>query len=451
MEDYHCQPWNYVSFFYYLKKYDKNWNEVLLVNDAISNGGGLLFPQGKALADGGFIIANFDGNLEKRATDGSLIWQSYSPHGVLDIVSTDDNQVIISTYQGLALVDADGQLDTTYADYLFDQLEIMPSGELVGVKEHSLTLLAPDFNELSTLEYPEEIIQDIAVADGRIAVLTDAKKILLYDENFILLQNFIQTESSNFLFLDLSSNAAVLAGKECFGSSCVLFLKELPFFEETTPFYEYDIGVTNIEISPEFVIWQNQDYYSIRFDELKITVQNFGSESVDHWALKSKFRFQLEACYLFDQRKTKNFSTTLLPGESVEVNWNNFVVPTKNNPAEPIRICISTASPNGQFESNAGNDYLCNDFLVSEREQWQEFGFQVFPNPASTFGRIQYQLPKTTNGIVRIFNSTGKAINQYPLEKGEGILNLESFPSGLYYVTLLIEGQIAKTLKFIQL
>ncbi len=61
----------------------------------------------------------------------------------------------------------------------------------------------------------------------------------------------------------------------------------------------------------------------------------------------------------------------------------------------------------------------------------------IYPNPASTDVNIEYSL-SDVNGIINIYDLTGKEMGEYIFPKGETqiSINISSFPAGVYLVTL---------------
>ena len=75
-----------------------------------------------------------------------------------------------------------------------------------------------------------------------------------------------------------------------------------------------------------------------------------------------------------------------------------------------------------------------------------------FPNPASSFVKINYSFPSTNdNGEVRIMDLTGKTIRVYPLNGTSNTLriNISDLTRGLYFCTIYYKGQLIKSNKLI--
>ncbi len=75
-----------------------------------------------------------------------------------------------------------------------------------------------------------------------------------------------------------------------------------------------------------------------------------------------------------------------------------------------------------------------------------------FPNPASSYVRINYKFPSVSdNGELRIMDLTGKTVMTYPLEGANNTLrfNVSDLNQGLYFCTIYYKGQLIKSNKLI--
>lgn len=75
-----------------------------------------------------------------------------------------------------------------------------------------------------------------------------------------------------------------------------------------------------------------------------------------------------------------------------------------------------------------------------------------FPNPASSFVRINYSFPSANdNGELRIMDLTGKTVMAYPLQGTNNTLrvNISELTRGLYFFTMYYKGQLIKSNKLV--
>ncbi|MBE0650818.1 MAG: T9SS type A sorting domain-containing protein [Bacteroidales bacterium] len=75
-----------------------------------------------------------------------------------------------------------------------------------------------------------------------------------------------------------------------------------------------------------------------------------------------------------------------------------------------------------------------------------------FPNPASSFVKINYRFPSINDfGEVKIMDLTGKTVKTYPIEGSNNSLqiNVSDLTHGLYFCTVYYKGQMIKSNKLI--
>lgn len=75
----------------------------------------------------------------------------------------------------------------------------------------------------------------------------------------------------------------------------------------------------------------------------------------------------------------------------------------------------------------------------------------IYPNPASDFIKIKYQLPdKAKKAEIKVFDSTGKLQESFEITSTFDFIYLpKSYSNGLYYFQLLVDNQVLKTEKII--
>lgn len=82
----------------------------------------------------------------------------------------------------------------------------------------------------------------------------------------------------------------------------------------------------------------------------------------------------------------------------------------------------------------------------------EEFLGANYPNPFSQSTVIPYYMPEeSNNGLINIYDCNGKLLKQFTLEKGhnEIELNMQSFPSGLYFYYICLDGTIQQYKKMV--
>jgi hypothetical protein len=76
-------------------------------------------------------------------------------------------------------------------------------------------------------------------------------------------------------------------------------------------------------------------------------------------------------------------------------------------------------------------------------------GITIYPNPTNDF--INIISKPTTNGIIEIYNSTGKLVIKEPIAKELNSIDLTNQADGLYFLKLISNGQILTLQKIIKI
>ncbi len=66
---------------------------------------------------------------------------------------------------------------------------------------------------------------------------------------------------------------------------------------------------------------------------------------------------------------------------------------------------------------------------------------QVYPNPGS--GQVQIHMPETFQGIVFIYDNSGKKLVQNRLDNGHADIDVGSFSPGLYIIQVITVNGVA--------
>ena len=71
------------------------------------------------------------------------------------------------------------------------------------------------------------------------------------------------------------------------------------------------------------------------------------------------------------------------------------------------------------------------------------------PNPAITESTVEYQLPANSIGEIVVTNILGVKQASYTLTEGSNRVSIGKFPTGIYFVTMLVNGEAVQTQKLI--
>jgi|GEM_PF-5387230 len=76
-------------------------------------------------------------------------------------------------------------------------------------------------------------------------------------------------------------------------------------------------------------------------------------------------------------------------------------------------------------------------------------GFYLSPNPAITESTVEYQLPANSSGEIVVTNILGVKQASYTLAEGNNRVSIGKFPTGTYFVTMMVNGEAVQTQKLI--
>ena len=78
--------------------------------------------------------------------------------------------------------------------------------------------------------------------------------------------------------------------------------------------------------------------------------------------------------------------------------------------------------------------------------------FNLAPNPATTNSILTYQLAAPTAANITVSDINGKVLKTYSLpitDKGQLTLDATQYPQGVYFCTLLVQGQPQQVVKWV--
>lgn len=113
--------------------------------------------------------------------------------------------------------------------------------------------------------------------------------------------------------------------------------------------------------------------------------------------------------------------------------------------------------PPSLSKSNISNVLLeknIAEIVWQEDVLYEESGVKVskvYPNPASEFAYIDYQINESIKAKVTIRNLLGRVMGEYELSKQDSQIkiNTSEFESGVYFYTLSLGGKSVKAKKLI--
>ena len=128
----------------------------------------------------------------------------------------------------------------------------------------------------------------------------------------------------------------------------------------------------------------------------------------------------------------------------VDQNDNVFVCGSFQGLAD-----FDSGTATANLTSAGGKDgfvFSASALTVGMNEASQNNRFRLFPNPAS--GEFELRFSQNTDYLLEVFDATGRTVYQQ-IGNGNRAVVDEQLSSGVYYVSLSVDGQVAETTKLI--
>lgn len=454
-------------------KFDNDWNELVMNEPIIQYSGTNWGPQFLSpLPDNTFYrIFPFILLIEKRDCNGNVIWSKQLPDhlqgSVKDLLPmSGDTTVLVSWADSIYLMDNQGEFIHSFRSPTFDNIKKASNGNYYGQKADTIFVLDPSFSVIDHLSFPS-FVQDFALTDSALVVMFGVNEVYVYDDS-LNLQNMFQIEGEYpfghhpWSHLEALSGSFIVANNTYYGADKYKgvspLVKEYPM-DGNVVYDAEDIGVTAIEaIGLPYETAPPFGDYQLVYDSLKITVQNFGDNTIDSLKLNADFvQFrEIGSCIWYYQLYHEKYTgVSLMPGESIDLYWEDFSVFFEEIPTtEDFEICIWTSLPNQKIDRDSENDIFCTDFLVSDKEVIPTgLSWNVFPNPVYDY--LNIELDKPLKGcedcLLKVMDITGReryrsSVNAYNQPFKVPVWDWEA---GLYFLQYLSDGEIINTSRFV--
>ena len=413
---------------------------------------GMEGAKGQGLSDNSYVLYDtFFSQAIRQGDNCFKYWSKNMGFEFHDLTVKSDDILIWAGKQGLVEMHPEGNIIQTYPNFLFEEVQTTSFDGMVGLRNDTLFLVSPVFQLMDSYGFPNGQVLDYSVGYGWISVLTKNQSVYVFNDSLVLKENFGLVEESEFQFIGNGPDRLSLAGQETYGPNMPLGGTRMPFVKD----YSYtglnfstgrDVAVVDVQLGTATAAVPHSTYQGIFYPDAKVTVENFGSQPVDELYVRFRNPNTLEE---FSQKFS---GISLLPNETVTLFLDDFWLRTSVAPGGIQEICFWTSHPDFRLDANSTNDGLCLDLLVSDQEPLENFGFTVYPNPSSSGSTVDIQLPSSVEGgAVRVFNNLGVLVGTFDAGNLQSSIAMPKYPSGLYYMALEADGQVLKTLKFVQL
>ena len=436
------EGWAYSSII----KFDQNGNGTLLAKDFSY----IDLALEASLLDGSYVLLSPYGDVQivVKDTNGEVA-QEISLPGVVDLLATPDDSLIVATEGGLVVMDRFGNVASTYPAFVFKSIKLDGMGRIVGVVDSTMTLLSSTYQLLAQVMLTGEEVKDFTAVSDTVAILTTSNMVKLYIGELSFSHEFQLVGNEIYRYIAMNKGRIALAGEEVYGDmpsnlySTTSFIKEYTIEGASTSFTE-DIGITGIDLGSSVVIEPTgffPGHYWVYFPGAEINVHNYGPTPVNRFYLRN-----LSTNPVFNE-------ITISPGGEVTVPWSSLrSFATGGHPSgTTIEVCVWTSQPNLTFDADAANDLFCTDFLVSSEEARMELQIQLFPNPASNLLNIQLPLrPPAKNAQLRILDAVGRVKKVIPTRESTSFtVPVNDWAAGVYFLQVLEDGAVKGVEKFI--
>lgn len=110
---------------------------------------------------------------------------------------------------------------------------------------------------------------------------------------------------------------------------------------------------------------------------------------------------------------------------------------------DAFRCIYNTSSGTKMLLSNSKGTYVYSlpgtiTTSTIEKEDAVHYAYQIYPNPATTYTKIDFELPVNEIGTIAIYDIAGTIIKTYQVDNtfGNLVVNNQDFKSGTYFYTI---------------
>ncbi len=429
-------------------KFDKSWNEKARFYLYDANGPAAKFSDDAVVFSdkGASHLVKLDGtNSIKWETN--LIWNS-----ITDLVVTAQDTLLVATEQGLVKLTEAGNTIETFPTLIFDRLEILTNGNLIGQKNDVLYLYSPGLNLLSSYQQQGDAIVDLAIGQHEIAVLASSNKVIRLNLGLNQISTTVLTgHNQNFTSVTFANNGFMLGGGEQYGidghQNQSSFIKQVAL-DGSTANTAQDAALTSVHLvigqPTEIINWWG-NYYELVVHDVQVTVENTGTTTINR--LNVNF-LHLTPNFLWDcaemQTSSNSFENlNLQPGATKVLDWGDqFMVFSENPSGQQLELCFWTSLPNQNLETNHDNDVSCTEILVAAHEP-SPIAFSHAFNPVADV--LYLEMRTDVNSSVakaNIFNMAGQLVHSEPITEKFQNIELGHLADGAYFLQVVFGQRV---------
>ncbi len=116
-------------------------------------------------------------------------------------------------------------------------------------------------------------------------------------------------------------------------------------------------------------------------------------------------------------------------------------------------ICVQNENENERSVVGIDNIEFCTDETVSADYHEALRAIRIFPNPNTGDFTVDLDMPTITGSQIRVIDFSGKVVATKTIEQNNPLqkLQLESIPSGMYFLQIIDDGRILSVARFVKM
>ena len=112
--------------------------------------------------------------------------------------------------------------------------------------------------------------------------------------------------------------------------------------------------------------------------------------------------------------------------------------------------------PDNLDDNSSGNEVLPTGIIESSTPASGTYKLESYPNPFSTSATITFEIPDRADVRILLYNTTGQMVATLldkSMEEGQHKVSLEAgdVVKGVYYCTMIVNGQVVAREKLVRL
>ncbi|MFK7775533.1 MAG: T9SS type A sorting domain-containing protein [Saprospiraceae bacterium] len=472
------------------------WNKLLKIDGSgnqiwsvIEIGSSFDKPQ-LTLLENGNIVVTSGLAIYLISAEGLLLQSETMPQKANDVVEFSDTSIVVAGELGYAHVELN-QDPFVYSYFIdninYHQIKKIASGELLILQDKGVWKLDQNLDKQDSLQFDSQrqfLTFDLDENNFYLFGKSQEDSLLVramnfdfeWQDDFILggenmIPRDLKVDNENLIMTAVNQDGyisnytlndydySINTGPFGVGNSS-LWVKSFP--KSTLPPKEhFDIGVINVQTGLVEVIDSLDCGFaeaeaSFNFYDVKITVKNFGTETVSNFKLNGLFELCPFICSSWISYHEDFVNVLLEPGQEMELDLGTLYYPGLSYSGVDYDLCFWASNPDNKIDINFSNNRFCLNIPTISTDLENivaENTFEVFPNPTNDILNIKW--PKDfnlENSSILIFDAFGKVAQPiFPKNNDQEKIDLSGFDAGIYFVKIITEEGKSYTKKVVKI